>query len=1000
MKQRRSLITLVAVFFVALACAFGVLNIKSKASAAEYIAAPTTFEVVEEGFELADKASIRLTDGKAAIKFTATVTEEFHNAHAGATYIATMNIVGSDDVKALAFGDPVFNSEGVATLDAYLNFAGASETILEIALATEFEAAAYAEVNGTYYQAKGSNTVDRAMRVVANDAYLNWSEGVGYEKEDVAELGYFTDGLRSDKTYAVVDTNNTLYVHIPGAPASVANIYVDDVKVEATYDEATDKYTVADFATEGKFITVFDADGKAYSTDFVTGAIAISNLNELTETIGVAEDLEGYYVLTSDIKVGVWTHVANKLYGTFNGLGYKLTDYSGKFVNNDDYYKGLFSYAYGATFKNVIMSSSDSSSLGLYGGILVGTVVADVAADEDAGTPGITYDNTVFDNIIVFCPVGNYRTAPIGLQQHAMEISDSIFVTAASHFTSPGSGIVYNNNTPLIGKNVISVTDELAPVANSVNFVQGVTAFNGMSALYNADQENDIVTDYQWSVLKDINAFLPITDDNKADLIDSTISYGIHVLMEDINVASIAYDTAGTSTWVAKRFTGALEGNGHTLTGLKMNKGASSGQGAYIVPGSALVVTNIGINMESAATNHSGVFGLINTGRLYVSNSAIKVDAAYGNGSSLFGYAPQKEITIKDSLLYLGSGINGGNGGWLLGATSASSGAVISMTNVYAINLSSQANICGDDSVVTLSKATKGTDYFYYTDPAQFVNDVNAENSTVALPAIVKSLYAKIGAIQVLSADTLAQAKTATGGYWYLEDDLDLATAGATYPLFANGGKIDGLYHGVNLYLDGRGHAITGFTGNSTANSGVIVGEATGGMVFKNLVLRGSLSGLHRDSGLFVGIFRSNNAACKINVSHVFVDLTAQTNGSLFGAWTPHCPLIVVEDFFYNNPNMTDGAIFTGNHWKGTIQLNNTFFVVPAERAIAWHPEEITWQNTEGTSITFGGETEDDIFAAAKFATLADLKASDGGDWEWAQETLGDLDPEFFEIQA
>ena len=1008
MKVKRSLIALIAVFALSLVCAFCALNFAKKdiALAAEYtIDAPTgndnVVSVASDSFVLNQSASVRIS-GK-ALKFTATVTKDWHdNARLGAVeivYFATMNKVENGqvvgEIVSKPFGVQPYFEEGkdVHELNVYLNFDKADAAFLDAALDTEFEVAVYARVTTgegtTFFKAKNGNDVERSMRAVANSVYLNYTEGLGYTKEEVLGLGYFTDGFRTEDDYAVVGTDNVLYVNVPGAPGQLTGVYLDDVRLTATYDQTTDKYTVANFNAEGgKYITIFDEEGKAYSTTFDTGYTLISILDELKSTFGGGgafsvsvvlyncADLSGKYALVSDITVGTWTNVNNALSGVFNGLGYALTGYSNSVGNGQ---VGLFRYSVGATVKNLTMAHVASSAVSTNGAMLFGWVHS--AATED----------TIIDNVILYSHSHATNSATLAnVFQHKAIVTDSIFINSINSSKDYlGGALVYNNNANIEATNTYVVLGDYGRVALSSNRVSGVKTFTGVSEMLNADASGEItITDEQWAELNKIRAYIPLNSSNVSQLASATD--GIFVLTEDIDMYSTCVTNDAVS-WKAPLIAGVIDGNGYAFTNVYTQ--AATG-GAFIKPanGSWLSFRNVGVEIVKMNGNHSGLFGMLNYGSGEVVNCAVEIENGAGYGS-LLGYAIQKSAYVKDTFFYSGSA--SANSAGIIGNGGSSTVAPV-VSNTYVVNYSGATLMMNNNGSTAFNLGTNGVDYFLYqNDAGAFLDDKNVNLSDSVINNIEK-----IGAIVELNEQSLERASTASGGYWYLADDLDVTGNG---PIFTLDKKIVGANRGANVQIDGRGFTLSGISA-VTANKGALISNAHGMVSVKNLAIKGTFSGAGSAANVLVGLYRLNSNN-KLTVSNVFMNIEnySTTNGGLFASWSPS-GTIILDKIFVNikSSASTSPNLFTGNSWQGTVQCGDVYIVVPTN-GYTLDIKGNTYKDADGNVITPGGTGEFDS-ACIITDSLESMKAHNEGK-TWAHitndlTTLAQLDTEFFGVEC
>lgn len=279
MKKFIVIISLAIVFSLG---AFGLVSSPVSAYADLVIKEPTQGDIVEQagdGFVMDENVSVRLS-GK-AMRFSTTVSKEFHQEiSSGAIevkYFATMKAEGVDKVISVPYGaSPDFSAESSYRLNAYLNYDKTDESVFNYVLDKEFECTAYARViknSGTvFYKAKNGGNIKGSMRGIANGSYINYEEGAGYEREDILNLGFFSEGNR---TSALVGTikNGKLTFNMPsyGALANGTSIYayIQKDRFTVTYDSVNRVFSANvgnDFIVgQSHYVTIFSADGKAYS---------------------------------------------------------------------------------------------------------------------------------------------------------------------------------------------------------------------------------------------------------------------------------------------------------------------------------------------------------------------------------------------------------------------------------------------------------------------------------------------------------------------------------------------------------------------------------------------------------------------------------------------------------------------------------------------------------------------------------------------------------------
>ena len=272
----------VAVSLFILSCICLIVPTKSTVKADE-IRVPTPSDQiidVSTGFEMDQSVSVRIS-GKAML-FTAVVTEEFNQSLCDKGGVSYFAVIGAKDgiELALEYGEkPTFNKGGEYKLRAYLNFDGASDKVLELALNTEFYCCSYAKVvsgdKTEYYKAANSGLVSGIMPVVTLDSYLNYKEGVGYERDDLLALGTFSILNDYKSVTGTVIDGETLSFFMPDFTSAIDGerytAFIGSKPYTVQYNAVSGNFigaiSHADFGQDDSFyVSVFKETGKAYVT--------------------------------------------------------------------------------------------------------------------------------------------------------------------------------------------------------------------------------------------------------------------------------------------------------------------------------------------------------------------------------------------------------------------------------------------------------------------------------------------------------------------------------------------------------------------------------------------------------------------------------------------------------------------------------------------------------------------------------------------------------------
>ncbi len=1034
LRLKRSLIAILVVLFLSAVCGFGLLKFNQNQNAFADVSAPTAEDTVieAEGLVLNQSASIRLTGN--AIRFSTTVNKGWHSTvTAGATeaiYFATINKVGDNSlVKAIAFKEngPSFAGDALDSAEytfyTYLNFGNASEAVLAEALTTEFESAVYLRVTRpssdditknevVFYKAQNSNEVKRSMRAVANNAWLTWEDGVGYTQEDLLNMGYFTPTFRSEDDYAVVSTDNTLYANMPGAPEQISAIYVDDVKVG-------ESYTVANFDKEGKYITVFDENGKAYSTTYDTGYTTISNLDEWKSTIAVAGAiLADKYALVADVVIGDIADVGNALTGTFNGLGHALTNV---YVTGGAY-KALFSNGGGSTIKNLNMNVR---AFGTNGAALIGFLdYPEVETITTIENCTIQTDSTGYCSGLV---VGVMRRGNV------LKVDNCAFLTRKIG-TDKYNGVIVNimdgasaglPASRIEATNTVYTEGGLAGVnVSSSNNATGLDAYLDSAALAKAVANGDeTVPAGCFEFLEKIGKLVVLTNENITKL--QTATSGEWVLVEDIDMSkqmnpSIngATVTASPDQWTPTAvFTGSLDGNGYSFKNMLYNGGKDYAGVFHKLTGAT--IKNVGFEMHSTS-NRAGIAGqIVGTPQTILENVVIRCDKVIGaSGAAITGVLQGGGVLVKDSIIVIGTA---SHNNWSVIGDQGATNAKAVFDNVVMVNKSgaplvkpSVTNI-SDNYIANTSGAevVNGTDYYLYSTVEAVYDELQKEVPAFTLPKSVIDLAYHTDVFHELNASNIKDLMSAKGsGYWYITEDIDMQEAGAqswaytsgvdnshtTWYVHPTNGSEYWLSNSYSTYanieIDGQGHKLSNFTFSGDPTNGIISGGY--GATFKNLYIHyaGGASGTY--TAYLAGVNRDFGGATIVetyNFENLFLEFDSfgNTNGGIFNGFSDGVMKANVKNVYINVKAAAIGGstrLFFGHNMSSTSTATFTkCYVVGASLfddagalKLTFSKDGITMKDSTGATYSNTAYNSDLVFATTK----EDLQAlNSGDDWNY-----------------
>jgi len=667
--SKKSLLAVLVTALLSVVCAFCAINYVGSAKA-DGVVIPEEYVQATEGFTVLDSARVNITEEKSGIKFETEITQKAYKdltAQGEVEFIAVATNVASSKQLAVAFKNlPAFEtSEDAETdlLNTYLNYDKIDENKASEIYATDIKVETYAKItNGaTVSYVKAMNAPQRAMRVVANAAWLNYKDvdTDGFELVDVEK--YFALGERASASTGYSVESGKAYFALPAsytAPKDGTEVtaYVGAKAFTAKYNAVIEKFVATNVPEIGEsetLISVFAEDGKVYTAKAtIATEITKANLSDIiTATQG--DFVFGTYVLTEDVDFDdvtdkeswAWKTGDPKAYfrGTFDGLGHTLSDFNGQGI--------FYSVRYGGIVKNLNVVDATYSGTGLISG--------------GANTQQSTIENCVF----IVKSATAYRKSLLGYQDDGVATLKNIYVSyPASTSTSMGMiashavhGLTFDN-VYMIGGNedVMSTTLNSSAtshlLANAT--INGVAAENGNGATL-LELQNGVSYHFlkHNGELKYEGKTLPANiqkavDDNvipvgekvdvTADNFDvlQTATNGYYMLADDINYGEVEL-TDGVWSATAT-FSGVLNGNGKTISAYKNHQGG-------LFHTFAGKVKNLTITDIDRASVQKGLFGF---------NGNTTKDVAFENcvfsykstawRSSLIGYQTSGNAFLKN----------------------------------------------------------------------------------------------------------------------------------------------------------------------------------------------------------------------------------------------------------------------------------------------------------------------------------------------------------------
>lgn len=562
-----------------------------------------------------------------------------------------------------------------------------------------------------------------------------------------------------------------------------------------------------------------------------------SNIERLQTASG------GYWYLEEDIdlKGKVWdsTCVARNL--TFEGNGFTIDNIT---YSKDANYKSFFNN-FGGTIRNVTFNIKDMG-----------------VPHVNAGYKGIIGQNrgeTLVDNVII--NIDKFTGAGSG----AIAAMTDNPITVKNTIVNIKEAVKCNYAGLLIGGTATSKTMTLSNVVVSSPSLT-VTTLNGIS---NKGEQTEIIgvegKDYVYApYIYEYDASKITNKDLKA-LVEKTVSLAVTVLdnsnFEELQTATSGYfvlgediDMAGR-TWAPEqtivrnekneiisdtRFIGVFNGDGHKI----YNYSAPEGHlGLFGWTGDGALIKNLDVVMLTN-TSKGGIIGQVK-GETTIQNVKVDVDNFATNYGGIITSVVQGHLIVKDSMFAIRS-VSGGttNPGFIAGGEAPSNN--VTVDNVYAFDASGVAAKpyyavnSNKDEFFTYNPdgeyAVEGVDYFYMS--GDFVETDTSVIKNAEFKTFVEGVKENIIANAItLTNDNIDILKTATRGYYFLGEDIDMAGKEwiPEQITIRNDNKeiiSDTRFFGV---LNGQGHKIYNFTA-AEGHLGII-GNTGNGAILKNFDL-------------------------------------------------------------------------------------------------------------------------------------------------------------------
>ncbi len=340
-------------------------------------------------------------------------------------------------------------------------------------------------------------------------------------------------------------------------------------------------------------------------------------------------------------------------------------------------------------------------------------------------------------------------------------------------------------------------------------------------------------------------------------------SSGNFVLEKDIDMTDVAWSPTGGE------FTGIFDGNGHKITNFK----APTGYAGLFPNVNGATLRNVNIHITSN-TNRAAITGQVK-GPFLVEDCVIDADnLVNGPSSGVITNVVQGAVTVDNVIINVKK--SGTDGGIISGQEACSHNITVSdcyLVSPRITNLYDGKDVSGKKTGNPLGVggelAEEGKDYEYYSTIEGLGDAIVAGE----IPAVLAKGAEDLGLITYVNADNIDVLKTASTGYYYLTDNVDMTTA-CKEGAWAPAQSYDTEFSGV---LNGNGKTLSNFTPGSANYEGLFAhcgGTITAGVV-KNVTIE--MTNTPNRAGLFG---RVNNMGVKIQDSTVYLASATTTSGS------------------------------------------------------------------------------------------------------------------------
>lgn len=690
-------------------------------------------------------ASVRIQENFVGIRFVAEINSKYVSDLSGTlTYKGSINAVGADENQAREtnLNAPNLTEENTTDfINVSVIYNNLDESLKQAACKVNLVPTfTISGVEGGDKVATGAFAT--SMRAAANYYYLIYTDEnqMGFEKsalETYFEIGNHNQTVTgySYNTGKTVFTMPNLADFENGA---TVDVYLGYKLYSATYNAETKQFTANGITVENgetAFVTIFDEEGKAYSTKIIgANEVNSSNVdNLLTAT-------SGYYALSENINMstahsGSWDNYSNGVTfkGTLDGAGYTIDNLT--LATNSALFRRFGGTVKDIAFTNVTLGGDGAAAViakNQSGMVTIDNVFIQVKSVKGAyAEGGIISQNTdskkgdqVFNNVFVMMP--NTSSESLGLatgsnSQITQNFTNAIFV---------GGNGKLNGSENSVGK-----TGEL----NKDYFI-----FDDVTDVYLARKNGTLVmNDF---INAHFNKVHNVTE--VATLSDITALTGTENVVLTAEISQSSYFNSGSSS-----FSGIFNGNGHSIS--IMPTRAGGGRALFTTFNGTMknvAFTNINLGAQTALVGYNTSGATVKDVYVEVAGVVLGYAGKLYQTGGLFGKVSGGRLNLKNVIVNSTTNAWDGDAGKNVAFTGANdesneygfvggwiNGTTVNMENCQFIGGNGRIYGYKADNSAEYKPSNELTGYNIYTNVGGLKTAVS--NQTVNLTGMIKTFY-------------------------------------------------------------------------------------------------------------------------------------------------------------------------------------------------------------------------------------------------------------------